>query len=168
MTPCSLCRPPSPPCPGCTAAAAAAACTRRGGCASWPLRPGYSSAETARGSPRRAVRDVGAEAHHHVVTVVLLFFHDCPNWRVTDQRLREALVRIGWHDVTVEHRTMTTPEDGDDARFHGSPTVLIDGRDPFADPDDAVGLSCRVYRTEDGLAGSPNVDQLIRALRRCG
>ena len=58
-----------------------------------------------------------------------------------------------------------TPEEAEAARFRGSPTVLVDGRDPFADPAAPVGLSCRVYRTADGLAGSPTVDQLLAVLQ---
>jgi hypothetical protein len=52
----------------------------------------------------------------------------------------------------------------------GSPTVLIDGEDPFADPDAPVGLACRVYPTADELAGAPSVAQLTAALRArsCG
>jgi hypothetical protein len=43
--------------------------------------------------------------------------------------------------------------------------MLINGVDPFADPDAPVGLSCRVYRTDDGPAGSPTVEQLLAVLR---
>jgi hypothetical protein len=32
------------------------------------------------------------------------------------------------------------------------------------DRDAPAGLSCRVYRSDDGLAGSPTVEQLIKAL----
>ncbi len=39
-------------------------------------------------------------------------------------------------------------------QFRGSPTVLVDGWDPFLDPASPVGLSCRVYRTEDGVTGA--------------
>ena len=45
-----------------------------------------------------------------------------------------------------------------------SPSVLVDEVDPFADPDAPVGLSCRVYQTPDGMAGSPTLEQLRRAL----
>jgi hypothetical protein len=48
--------------------------------------------------------------------------------------------------------------------FRGSPTVLVDGRDPFADRQAPVGLSCRVYSTPEGLAGAPTVAQLIEVL----
>lgn len=97
--------------------------------------------------------------------VALLYFHGCPNWRVAGDRLREALVRAGRADVQVEHRTVATPEEARAAGFRGSPTVLVDGRDPFADPDSPVGVSCRVYRTEEGLAGAPTVEQLLAVLR---
>ena len=55
-------------------------------------------------------------------------------------------------------------EEADRVGFRGSPSVLIDGTDPFSDPDAPVGLSCRVYSTPDGLAGSPTLEQLRTAL----
>ncbi|MCF6746013.1 thioredoxin family protein [Blastococcus sp. KM273128] len=96
--------------------------------------------------------------------VELLYFDGCPNWRLADQRLRDALTQAGRDDVRVEHRRVTTPEQAQASGFRGSPTVLVDGRDPFADPDAPVGLSCRVFRTEAGLAGAPTVEQLFRVL----
>lgn len=65
--------------------------------------------------------------------VTLLCVAGCPNWLLTDGRLREALTQAG--------------------------------RDPFADPDSPVGLSCRVHRTSDGLAGAPTVEQLAAVLQ---
>ena len=94
----------------------------------------------------------------------LLFFDGCPNWRVTHDRLREALARVGRDDVSVELRIVATPEEADAEGFRGSPTVLVDGQDPFLDRDSPVGLSCRVYRTADGLTGSPTVEELIGVL----
>ncbi|KOU36500.1 hypothetical protein ADK54_33240 [Streptomyces sp. WM6378] len=49
--------------------------------------------------------------------------------------------------------------------FTGSPTILADGRDPFAEPGRAPGVACRVYRSADGLAGVPALDELRDALR---
>ena len=48
--------------------------------------------------------------------------------------------------------------------FRGSPTILLDGRDPFAATGDPVGLSCRVYRNEEGLEGAPSLARLRAAL----
>jgi len=61
--------------------------------------------------------------------VALLYFDGCPNWRMTDDRLREALARTGREDVIVEHGKIATPEQAEAIRFRGSPTVLVDGRD---------------------------------------
>jgi hypothetical protein len=99
------------------------------------------------------------------VNVTLLYFDGCPNWQVADARLREALIRAGRDDVHVEHRLVATPEQAEAVGFRGSPTVLVDGQDPFADPNAPVGLSCRVYRTEVGLGGSPTVAGLLAVLR---
>jgi hypothetical protein len=44
----------------------------------------------------------------------------------------------------------------------------VDGVDVFAEPDAGVGLSCRVYRTPDGLAGAPTMEQLRAALADVG
>ena len=99
------------------------------------------------------------------MNVALLYFEGCPSWRVADRRLREALARVGRSDATVHHRKVSTQVEAQAAQFHGSPTLLVDGRDPF-DPGSApVGLFCRLYRTPQGLAGSPTVEQLTEVLR---
>jgi hypothetical protein len=99
------------------------------------------------------------------VKVSLLYFDGCPNWRVARARLVEALRRGGLTGEEVERVLVTTPEQAQAMRFRGSPTVLIDGLDPFAPVDDRpFGLTCRVYRTDAGLAGSPTVEQLVDVL----
>lgn len=96
--------------------------------------------------------------------VTLQYFDGCPNWQVADERLLEALELAGLGATAVDRRLVSTPGEAEAVGFRGSPTVLIDGIDPFADPDAPVGLSCRVYRTAGGLAGSPTVDQLLAVL----
>lgn len=93
--------------------------------------------------------------------IELLYFDDCPNWKTADERLRQLASARG---VEVAHRLVTTPEEAEAARFRGSPTILVDGRDPFASGDDPVGLSCRIYQTPDGPAGSPTLEQLAATL----
>ncbi len=97
--------------------------------------------------------------------VTLLHLDGCPHRQVAGARLQEALTRTGRTAVRVEHRRVTTAEEAEAVGFRGSPTVLVHGRDPFADPDAPVGLSCRVYRTEAGLTGAPTVEQLPTVLR---
>ena len=97
--------------------------------------------------------------------MTLLFFDDCPNWRVADDRLR-ALARE-FSDVTVTHHRVETADEAERVGFRGSPTVLIDGVDPFATDFDPIGgLSCRVFATPDGPAGSPTLAQLRQAVGR--
>lgn len=96
--------------------------------------------------------------------VELLWFPGCPNWQETDRRLREALALAG-ADTEIRLIEVSTPDDAERLRFRGSPTVLVDGTDPFADDHAPVGLSCRVFRTPDGLRGAPTVDQLVSILR---
>ncbi len=61
--------------------------------------------------------------------------------------------------------TVTTPEWAEAHCFQGSPTVLIDGADPFANPERGVGSFGRAYGTEQGLTGSPTLEQLLEVLR---
>ena len=96
--------------------------------------------------------------------VELLWFSGCPAWRETDERLRQAVPLAGV-DADVVLVEVTTPEDAERLRFRGSPTVLVEGRDPFAEDADPVGLSCRVFRTPEGLRGAPNVEMLVEVLR---
>ncbi|MDU0314090.1 hypothetical protein RKE38_10375 [Phycicoccus sp. M110.8] len=63
-------------------------------------------------------------------------------------------------------QAVESTEDADRLGFTGSPTILLDGTDPFPQPGEISALSCRVYTTPDGLAGSPTVEQLADALTR--
>ncbi len=97
--------------------------------------------------------------------MTLRYFDGCPNWQIADARLREALDATGHEDVTVDHEKVETTEAAQRLGFAGSPTVLIDGYDPFTTPGAPVGLACRIYRTPEGMRGSPTVEQLSDVLR---
>lgn len=93
--------------------------------------------------------------------VELQYFEGCPNWRTVEERLQQLSTERGFQ---VDRRLVTTPEEAETVAFRGSPTVLVEGRDPFARGDEPVGLSCRVYRTPEGPAGSPTLEQLRAVL----
>lgn len=93
--------------------------------------------------------------------VTLLYFDGCPNWQLADERLRSLRDELGF---TLTRERVETPGEAETRRFRGSPTVLVDGRDPFAADGDPVGLSCRLYRTPAGPAGAPTLEQLRAAL----
>jgi hypothetical protein len=96
--------------------------------------------------------------------IELLYFAGCPNWHLARERLREALVMVGRPEPDVRLRSVETDEDAQALRFAGSPTIRVNGRDPFLSTIRAYGLSCRVYATPDGHAGAPTVGQLVEVL----
>ena len=94
--------------------------------------------------------------------VSLFYFDDCPNWKLADERL--ATIAAERTDLVVTRHLVETMEEAERVRFHGSPSIQVDGVDLFAAPDAAVGLACRVYPTPDGPAGAPTIEQLRAAL----
>lgn len=75
----------------------------------------------------------------------------------------EALQAEGY-ELVLERQLINTPELAKQYGFRGSPTLLVDGVDPFTDLDAPIGLSCRLYATEHGYAGAPTLDQLRAVL----
>lgn len=95
--------------------------------------------------------------------VELVYFDDCPNWRLARERLDEALKALGRTDVEVRLHRVASPAEAQTAGLHGSPTVLVDGEDPF--PHAAIDAwSCRLYQNEGGLDGAPSVSGLMKVL----
>ena len=96
--------------------------------------------------------------------VQVLFFEGCPHRKEAFDLLGGVLEEVGWSGG-VEPVIVDTPEGAEEWGFRGSPTFLLDGVDPFADPRSPVGLSCRVYSTSTGPAGVPDRKDLVRAVR---
>jgi hypothetical protein len=93
----------------------------------------------------------------------ILHVPDCPNLAPMLDRLGQAT------DLPVSARVIDTEADAARFGMAGSPTLLIDGRDPFSATDAgeeyACTLSCRLYRDETGrLAPAPSVEQLRTAI----
>ena len=96
--------------------------------------------------------------------VELEYFDDCPNWTVAYDRLAQALVDVGAADTVISLVQVTSEEQAVAEQFAGSPTIRIDGVDPFAPQAPQYGLACRVYATPDGMDGAPSLAQLVAAL----
>jgi hypothetical protein len=95
--------------------------------------------------------------------VELLYVDGCPHHGVLVSRLRALLARTGV-DGEVTSRRVGSEHEARTLHFLGSPTVRVDGRDvePGADARTDYGMGCRLYRTADGVGGTP-ADALIRA-----
>jgi hypothetical protein len=95
--------------------------------------------------------------------LTLLTVPACPNAAAFEDRLAAALT--GYPGAVVRRREVADQREAANAGMHGSPTLLIDGLDPFAAPDELPSLSCRLYRDEAGrTSGAPSVQALRQAL----
>jgi hypothetical protein len=59
-------------------------------------------------------------------------------------------------DISVETSVIASVEEAGERSFLGSPTILIDGRDPFPATGSVAGLACRRYRLPGGGYGVPD------------
>ena len=94
--------------------------------------------------------------------ITLQYFDGCPNWKTAGRQLTELI--SGRRDVTLRTELVATVEQAERIGFRGSPSILVDGVDPFADPNAPVGLACRIYATPAGPAGAPTTAQLREVL----
>jgi len=94
--------------------------------------------------------------------ITLLYFEDCPSWKVADERLTAIAAERA--DIRLTRHLVETPAEAERTRFHGSPSILVDGVDVFAAPGAEVGLSGRRYLTPDGYQGAPTLAQLRAVL----
>jgi hypothetical protein len=98
------------------------------------------------------------------VQIEILYVPDCPNVAEARSAVQTALAALG-EQATVREVEVTSAAEAERFSMRGSPTILVDGRDPFA--GDAEGsVSCRLYRAEGGFAGAPNATQLMEVLSR--
>jgi hypothetical protein len=89
----------------------------------------------------------------------------CPNVPVLQDRL--AAVLGGRAGVSVSHQVICDEDEAARWGMRGSPTLLIDGADPFAELGQPPGISCRLYRDDEGrISGAPSAGQLHRAIEQ--
>ncbi|HET6299583.1 MAG TPA: alkylmercury lyase family protein [Kribbella sp.] len=90
----------------------------------------------------------------------VLHVPDCPNLAPLLQRLAEVT------DQAVITRVIETDAEAAQYGMAGSPTLLIDGVDPFAPQGGCEsGVSCRLYRDDNGrTVSAPSVEQLREAI----
>jgi hypothetical protein len=99
--------------------------------------------------------------------IELLYFDGCPSHEALLPTLRALLVDEEI-ETEVELRRVESIEAAERERFLGSPTVRVDGDD--IDPDAAArtdfGLTCRLYRSNEGTSGLPTERWVLSAIRR--
>lgn len=101
--------------------------------------------------------------------VELLYFEGCPSYERLLPRLQDLIVEAGLTE-RVELRRVRSEQDAAEARFLGSPTVRIAGKDvePGSEARRDYGLKCRLYPATDGLSGLPRDEWILDALPEAG
>jgi hypothetical protein len=97
--------------------------------------------------------------------VEILYFDGCPNHEAARALVERVAAEL---QVEPEIDLVDVPDVAAAARlrFLGSPTVRVDSRDvePGADARDDFVFGCRVYRSERGLSGQPEIAWVREAL----
>jgi hypothetical protein len=96
--------------------------------------------------------------------VELLVVPDCPNESVALSLLRLAFDRVGLAAQPVRISVIASQQQAEERGFVGSPTILVDGVDPFAVAGQGPAFACRVYATPAGLSGVPPLCDVVSAL----
>jgi hypothetical protein len=99
--------------------------------------------------------------------IEVLYVEGCPNYRGALRLVERVRGELG---IDAELRTTLIPdqEAAEQARFPGSPTVRVGGRDvePGSEPPGEYSLACRLYRLEHRFAGQPDERWVREALLR--
>ncbi|MFD9815818.1 organomercurial lyase [Streptomyces sp. NPDC059080] len=94
--------------------------------------------------------------------ITVLTVPGCPNAPLAMERVTAALAG---RTAEVERVEVHDQAQATAHGMNGSPTILLDGRDPFAPAGAVPSVSCRLYRDRDGTAaGAPSVAALRAAL----
>jgi glutaredoxin len=98
------------------------------------------------------------------MTIQFLYFDGCPTSKEMKQTLEEILSEEDV-DAQIQLLPVNTAEEAQRVQLPGSPTIRLNGRDPFP-----VGkrqdwwLGCRMYPTAEGLKGTLTKAMLREAL----
>ena len=91
----------------------------------------------------------------------------CPHGGPALELFRAVLTAEGRDSAHLTVREVTSENEAGTLQFHGSPSFMAAGRDLFP-AESAPALSCRLYRSEHGVAGLPSAASLRAALRDAG
>lgn len=93
--------------------------------------------------------------------IELLVIPDCPYTTLAETLITVALHELGLTRTPVLTTVIETTAEAVRRGFTGSPSIVINGVDPWAHPDGEVGLTCRNHPSPAGL---PTPRSLAQAL----
>jgi hypothetical protein len=98
------------------------------------------------------------------MNIEVLTVPDCPHGAEVVARLRVAVAVARTEGAVVSERVIENQPQAAAAGMNGSPTILIDGVDPFPVAPAEPSVSCRLYASRAGIEGAPTVAALVDAL----
>jgi hypothetical protein len=102
------------------------------------------------------------------IDVELLLIPDCPNGSTAHELLRSSLRDAGLLSTPIRVSVIDSQRAAVQRGFVSSPTILINGVDPFAEAGRPPALACRVYPSPSGPSGLPPADQVRAAITAAG
>ena len=95
--------------------------------------------------------------------IEIIHMPGCPNLDLARARLAAALEQTATA-AAVHEVVVADPAEAGELGMRGSPTITIDGRDPFGQEATGGSLSCRLYWSGGTSDGAPRVAELIEAI----
>ena len=101
----------------------------------------------------------------HRPVIEVLYVQDCPHYQGTLALVDRVRAELGI-DTELRISLILDQDAAEQARFPGSPTVRVDGRDvePGSEPTTEYVVGCRLYRLEHPFAGQPEERWIREAL----
>jgi hypothetical protein len=98
----------------------------------------------------------------HRPLIEVLHVRDCPHHAGALALVERVRAELGI-DAELHSSLIGDQAAAERARFPGSPTIRVDGRDiePGSEPPSEISVACRLYRLEHRLAGQP-AEQWVR------
>ncbi len=96
-----------------------------------------------------------------LVRIDIVYIAGCTSWEKTAFLVDQVLGDLGL-DGEFYYWLCESDDQAWDWDFVGSPTVLVDGKDPFRNPDDEPGVRLRSYFSADkgGIIPYPTYEML--------
>src|SRR4030042_2248415 len=95
--------------------------------------------------------------------IELLYFDNCPSCETA-----LANLKIAWAEENLNAQVhlvkIDSPEQANQQRFLGSPSIRIGGIDFWPEEREDYFMGCRVYPTPAGLRGWPTVEMIREKL----
>jgi len=103
----------------------------------------------------------------HRPVIEVLYVQHCPHHPGTLALIERIRAELGL-DAELRTTLIVDQAAAEQARFPGSPTVRVDGRDvePGSEPATEYTVACRLYRLEHRFAGQPEERWVREALLR--